>query len=91
MQFYDEIVNFEVLRSENSGSRQQLLFEAKLQRQNAPVTAAAPLTAPPLKPNRAILLYAASEGDSNMLYAAGFFVPDPFIYFQHKNIRFVVM
>jgi Xaa-Pro aminopeptidase len=91
LQFVDEIANFEILRSENSSSRQQLLFEAKLQRKNAPVSAAAPLTGPPLKPTQAILLYAASEGDSNMLYAAGFFVPDPFIYFQHKSIRFVVM
>ena len=26
-----------------------------------------------------------------MLYAAGFFVPDPFIFFQHKNNRHIVM
>jgi len=44
-----------------------------------------------LKPHQAILLYAASEGDSNMLYAAGFFVPDPFIFFRHKNTSYVVM
>ena len=43
------------------------------------------------KPTQAILLYAASEGDSNMLYAAGFFVPDPFIFFQYKKRRYVVM
>ena len=44
-----------------------------------------------LKANQAILLYAASEGDANMLYATGFFVPDPFIFFQHKNNRHIVM
>ena len=37
------------------------------------------------------LLVAASEGDANMLYAVGFFVPDPFIFFQHKNTSYVVM
>jgi Xaa-Pro aminopeptidase len=26
-----------------------------------------------------------------MLYAAGFFVPDPFIFFQHKKISYIVM
>ncbi len=26
-----------------------------------------------------------------MLYAAGFFVPDPFIFFQHKNTQYAVM
>jgi Xaa-Pro aminopeptidase len=44
-----------------------------------------------LRSNQAILMVAASEGDSNMLYAAGFFVPDPFIFFQHKNVSYVVM
>ena len=44
-----------------------------------------------LKPNQAILLCAASEGDANMLYATGFFVPDPFIFFEHKNHRHIVM
>ena len=37
------------------------------------------------------MLYAASEGDANMLYATGFFVPDPFIFFEHKNHRHIVM
>jgi Xaa-Pro aminopeptidase len=44
-----------------------------------------------LRRDQAILLVSASEGDSNMLYAAGFFVPDPFIFFQHKKTRYVVM
>jgi Xaa-Pro aminopeptidase len=44
-----------------------------------------------LRSDQAILLVAASEGDSNMLYAAGFFVPDPFIFFQHKQTKYVVM
>ena len=38
-----------------------------------------------------MLLVSASESDSNMLYAAGFFVPDPFIFFQHKKTKYVVM
>jgi Xaa-Pro aminopeptidase len=41
--------------------------------------------------DQAILLVSASEGDANMLYAAGFFVPDPFIFFQHKQTKYVVM
>jgi Xaa-Pro aminopeptidase len=44
-----------------------------------------------LKADDALLLVAASEGDSNMLYAVGFFVPDPFIFFQHKKKKYVVM
>ena len=44
-----------------------------------------------LRNDQALLLVAASEGDSNMLYAAGFFVPDPFIFFQHKKTKYVVM
>ncbi len=52
-----------------------------------------PSTAPQahLKANQANLIVAASEGDSNMLYATGFFVPDPFIFFQHKKKKYVVM
>ena len=45
----------------------------------------------PLRHDQALLLVSASEGDANMLYAAGFFVPDPFIFFQHKQKKFVVM
>jgi Xaa-Pro aminopeptidase len=44
-----------------------------------------------LRNDQALLLVAASEGDSNMLYAAGFFVPDPFIFVQHKKTKYVVM
>src|SRR5688500_6376196 len=44
-----------------------------------------------LKADNALLLVAASEGDSNMLYAVGFFVPDPFIFFLHKKKKYVVM
>ena len=56
-----------------------------------PTAAPVQVNEPELKPTQAILLYAASEGDSNMLYAAGFFVPDPFIFFQHKKLSYVVM
>lgn len=44
-----------------------------------------------LRGDQALLLVSASEGDANMLYAAGFFVPDPFIFFQHKQKNVVVM
>ena len=65
------------------------MFDTK--RQKAAGDAPVPPSEPKLKANQAILLYAASEGDANMLYAAGFFVPDPFIFFQHKKINYVVM
>ena len=38
-----------------------------------------------LKTDQALLLVSASEGDANMLYAVGMFVPDPFIFFKHKG------
>ncbi|HEY7217504.1 MAG TPA: Xaa-Pro peptidase family protein, partial [Candidatus Binatia bacterium] len=41
--------------------------------------------------DQALLLVTASEGDANMLYAVGFFVPDPFIFFKHKNLKFAVL
>jgi len=44
-----------------------------------------------LRSDQALLLVSASEGDANMLYAAGFFVPDPFIFFEHKQKTIVVM
>ena len=44
-----------------------------------------------MKADEALLLVAPSEGDSNMLYAVGFFVPDPFIFLQHKKKKYVVM
>ncbi|HEX9455730.1 MAG TPA: hypothetical protein VGA27_15275, partial [Candidatus Binatia bacterium] len=62
-----------------------------MSRAKAPKSAENEETEPELKPTQAILLYAASEGDANMLYAAGFFVPDPFIFFQHKKLKHIVM
>jgi Xaa-Pro aminopeptidase len=44
-----------------------------------------------LKEREAALIVAPSEGDANMLYAVGFFVPDPFIFFQHKNTKYAVL
>jgi len=38
-----------------------------------------------------LLLVAASEGDANMLYATAFFAPDPFIFFQHRGTKYMVM
>jgi Xaa-Pro aminopeptidase len=67
------------------------MFQTKNHRPKTKKPAPAENDLPELRSHQAILLVAASEGDSNMLYAAGFFVPDPFIFFQHKNIRYVVM
>src|SRR5688572_5596234 len=39
----------------------------------------------------ALVMVAASEGDANMLYATRFFVPDPFIFFQHRGRKYAVM
>ena len=65
------------------------MFEAKAKPHNiSSGSAPQPLQ---LKANQAILLYAASEGDANMLYATGFFVPDPFVFFEHRNRRHIVM
>src|SRR5436305_7928388 len=65
------------------------MFETKSGRAK---TALSPQAKPrELRSDQAILLVSASEGDANMLYAVGFFVPDPFIFFEHKNIKFVVM
>ncbi len=38
-----------------------------------------------------LLIVAASESDANMLYATAFFAPDPFIFFQHRGKKYVVM
>lgn len=41
--------------------------------------------------SKALLIIAASEGDSNMLYATRFFVPDPFIFLGINGKKIVVM
>lgn len=41
--------------------------------------------------SHAVLICSASESDANMLYATGFFAPDPFIFFQHRGRKYVVM
>jgi Xaa-Pro aminopeptidase len=67
------------------------MFESKNRRIK---TAQTPTPRQPTAAQRAqqaLLMVAASEGDSNMLYAAGLFVPDPFIFFRHKNRSYVVM
>jgi Xaa-Pro aminopeptidase len=67
------------------------MFEAKSPRSK---TKSLSLTEPnprKLRSDQALLMVAASEGDSNMLYAVGFFVPDPFIFFRHKETSYVVM
>jgi Xaa-Pro aminopeptidase len=67
------------------------MFEAKSNRPKAKKLSSAEPSSRELRSDQAILLVSASEGDSNMLYAAGFFVPDPFIFFQHKKTSYVVM
>lgn len=67
------------------------MFESKRNRHAAANSATREPDPSKLRNDQALLLVAASEGDSNMLYAVGFFVPDPFIFFQHKNIKFAVM
>src|SRR5215510_2250731 len=67
------------------------MVESKQQRSAMKKTGQREATSVRLRADQAFLLVAASEGDANMLYAAGFFVPDPFIFFQHKNVKYVVM
>jgi Xaa-Pro aminopeptidase len=45
----------------------------------------------PSQRKEALLIVAASESDANMLYATAFFAPDPFIFFQHRGKKHVVM
>jgi Xaa-Pro aminopeptidase len=67
------------------------MFEAKGNRPKTKTLASPERPIHQPRSDQAILLVSASEGDSNMLYAAGFFVPDPFIFFQHKKKSYVVM
>ena len=67
------------------------MFEAKSNRPKAKKLSSPKPSSREFRSDQAILLVSASEGDSNMLYAAGFFVPDPFIFFQHKKASYVVM
>jgi Xaa-Pro aminopeptidase len=41
--------------------------------------------------DQTLLLVAASDIDANMLYATGFFAPDPFIFFRHRGRNYMVM
>lgn len=38
-----------------------------------------------------LLIVSASESDANMLYATGFFAPDPFIFFADRGKKYLVM
>ncbi|HXV80119.1 MAG TPA: M24 family metallopeptidase [Candidatus Binatia bacterium] len=67
------------------------MFETKISRPKAKTLSSLESKPGKLRSDQAILLVSASEGDSNMLYAAGFFVPDPFIFFRHKKTSYVVM
>jgi len=44
-----------------------------------------------LTKTEARLIFAASETDANLLYATSFFAPDPFIFFQHRGKKTLVM
>jgi len=67
------------------------MLRVKYNRTNRQLAASSNTANRSSKADDALLLLAASEGDSNMLYAVGFFVPDPFIFFQHKKKKYVVM
>jgi Xaa-Pro aminopeptidase len=67
------------------------MFEAKRNRPAAVDTDPRAFDLARLKKHEAILMVAPSEGDANMLYAVAFFVPDPFIFFQHKNVKYAVL
>jgi Xaa-Pro aminopeptidase len=43
------------------------------------------------KPSPALMIYAASEYDSNLYYAVKFVVPDPFPFFQIKGKKIILM
>ena len=67
------------------------MFESKRPRPSAAKAAATEIDLGRLKNHEAILMVAASEGDANLLYAVSFFVPDPFIFFQHRKVKYAVM
>jgi Xaa-Pro aminopeptidase len=68
------------------------MFESKRSNRLSTANRATPEPgAKKLRDDQALLLVAASEGDANMLYAVGFFVPDPFIFFLHKNTKYAVL
>jgi Xaa-Pro aminopeptidase len=67
------------------------MFETKTRRSRVTQTETRTAETALKRADQALLMVSASEGDSNMLYAAGFFVPDPFIFFQHKKTSYIVM
>jgi Xaa-Pro aminopeptidase len=67
------------------------MFEAKNRRSTSGSTKVRVANPAAKRADQALLMVSASEGDSNMLYAAGIFVPDPFVFFEHKNTTYVVM
>src|SRR4029077_5295129 len=75
----------------NFSRAKKLMAETKNNRSKTRAIAKRDPRTAKLRNDQALLMVTASEGDANMLYAVGFFVPDPFIFFQHKKIKFVVM
>ena len=49
------------------------------------------MSARPRSPGASRLIYSASETDADLLYATGFFAPDPFLFVQHRGRRLLVM
>jgi Xaa-Pro aminopeptidase len=94
LQFRGGVASLTILQTNKTSAfctRDKPMFETKNHRPKTKKPASAERNLRELRSNQAILLVAASEGDSNMLYAAGFFVPDPFIFFRHKNTSYAVM
>jgi Xaa-Pro aminopeptidase len=94
LQFRGGVASLTILQTNKTSAfctRDKPMFETKNHRPKTKKPASAERNLRELRSNQAILLVAASEGDSNMLYAAGFFVPDAFIFFRHKNTSYAVM
>ncbi len=43
-----------------------------------------------MRDNKAILIIADSEKDSNIYYATGFLAPDPFVYIRKDNEKIMI-
>ena len=75
----------------NIVERKTPMIRAKISRGESRRSASTTAPQRALRAHEANLIVSASEGDANMLYATGFFVPDPFIFLQHKHKKYVVM
>jgi len=71
--------------------RKTPMIQAKISRAESREKALSAAPKRLLRGHEANLIVSASESDANMLYATGFFVPDPFIFFEHRHKKYVVM